>query len=241
MQIHELTRRRPTNEGIMSGIADVAGRAIMQKYGGTAGGTYNLGATASTAQGMATKLSDPLVKQLATGMKNTFKQDVQNLIKTARGPDNTAVTSASQLEGQDIKQALLGEVAKMIGFDYNKLSDLVDPTAGNNTGTEMATTVQKNIATAIDAIVSAEMSGAPAAIKQQDQFWPMLAQNVQSAKSMAEFNKLKGAENVPQNPQMQAIKQKADSAGLSPEKLGVTGSLKDPRTLQMLQAMGFAV
>ncbi len=239
MQIHELTRRRPTNEGIISGIADVAGRAIMQKYGGTSGGTYNMGATASTAQGMATKLSDPLVKQLATSMKGTFKRDVQNLLKSARTADGSPVTSASQLEGQDIKQALLGEVAKMIGFDYNKLIDRVDPAAGNNTGTGMANVVQKNISAAIDAITSAEMSGTPAAIKQQDQYWSMLAQNVQSAKSMAEFNKNPGAEVAPQSPAAKAIRQKAEQAGLTPEKLGVPPKLSDPQTQKAMAAMGF--
>jgi hypothetical protein len=244
MQIHELTQRHPTNEGLgamMKGVADVAGRSVMQKYGGSTGGTTNLGATASTAQGMATKLSDPLVKQMSTSMKATFKQDVQNLIKSARGPDNTPVTSASQLNAQDIKQALLGEVTKMIGFDYKKVVDIVDPAAGNNTGAEMAKTVQDNITAAVDAIASTETSGTPAAIKQQEQYWLMLAQNVQSAKSMAEFNKAKGTDVSVQSPADQALKQKADTAGLTPEKLGVNGNLSDPRTQKALAAMGMAL
>ncbi len=239
MQIHELTRRRPTNEGIISGIADVAGRAIMQKYGGTTGGTYNMGATASTAQGMATKLSDPLVKQLATSMKGTFKKDVQNLLKTARMPDNTPVTSASQLDDNDVKQALLGEIAKMLGFDYNKLPDMIDPGAGSGTGPEMSKIVQDGITRAVDTITAAEMSPTPANTKLQDQSWLVLSQNIQSAKSMSQFNKLNTGQSATQTPMAQEIKKKADAAGLSPEKLGVTGSIRDPRTIAALQSMGF--
>lgn len=244
MRINEVV-----NEGIISGIsniakgvADVAGRGIMQKYGGTSGGTYNIGATASTAQGLATKLSDPVVQKLATSIKATFKRDVQNLLKTARSADNTPVTSSSQLEPADIKQALLGEVAKMIGFDYNKLGSIVDPAAGSGTGTEMSKTVQDTITRSIDSITAAEANPTPANIKLQDQAWLVLAQNVQSAKSMAEFNRSQtSTAGLVQSPQGKEIQRKADTAGLTPDKLGINPSIRDPKTIQALSAMGFKI
>ena len=67
----------------------------------------------------------------------------------------------------------------------------------------------------------------------------MLAQNVQSAKSMAEFNKNKGTDVSTLSAGEKALKQKADTAGLTPEKLGITGSLSDPRTLKLLYAQGY--
>lgn len=247
MQIHELTKKRPTNEGVLgniaAGIGDVAGRAVMQTYGGTSGGSYgaNAGVSQDQAQQKATSLSDPLVKKLATGMKGTFKADIQNQLKTARSPDNTPVTSASQLQPQDIKQALLGEIAKMIGFDYNKLDAMVGSSAGSGTSKQMAGVIKNDITSAVDTITSAETNLTPANVKLQDSAWLTLARGIQSAKSMGQFQAT-GPGTQPtqaQNPQAQEFKKKVTQAGLTPAQLGVSGKLSDPKTLQVLQAMGF--
>jgi hypothetical protein len=146
---------------------------------------------------------------------------VQNLIKTARSPDNTPVTSAGQLDDQDIKKALLDEVNKIVGFDYNKIVDIVDPTAGNNSGKEMAQTVQDGMTKALDTIVSTEIAGTPAAIKQQDQYWLMLSQNVQSIKSMSQFNRANGSAIITarSRPTSAAAQQVIKQSGLEPEQI----------------------
>ena len=44
MQIHEITLKNKTvNEGLIGAVADVAGRSIMQKYGGQQGREWAAG------------------------------------------------------------------------------------------------------------------------------------------------------------------------------------------------------
>lgn len=247
MQIHELTRKRPVTEGVIgniaSGVADVAGRGVMQKYGGTQGGSYGANADVSQnqAQGKATSLTDPLVKRLATSMKGTFKNDIQNQMKNARSPDNTPVTSASQLKPTDIKQALLGEITKMVQFDYNKLSAMVDRSAGNNTGAQMADVVVTDITNAVDEIVKGELNPISANVKLQDAAWMKLAAGIQSAKSIAQFQGANKGASTARTPEQNQIHTKADQAGLTPEKMNLNPSVRDPKTLAALSAMGFKI
>lgn len=132
MRINEITNNT-VNEGVLSsigsglktaasavgsavsGVADVAGRGIMQKYGGTTGGTYGPALSGSAAQTAAGQMTGPLIKKMGQEMqKQWLTQALPALMKASNSTEAAQVHPADQIE----------ELTKLINgnlkFDYTK-------------------------------------------------------------------------------------------------------------------------
>jgi hypothetical protein len=194
MQIHEITLKNKTvNEGVLGAIADVAGRSIMQKYGGQQGQYVGPQASASTAQAGATQINAPLIDKLAKSLMQTYKSDVGALIKTSRDPNTQAqATSATNLQDQALMLPLQKSIAKSLKFDYTQLPDKVDPAAFNNKGKDTAMAIKNHISDLIMKIAAYEKNPTPQSAKEQMRLFTTLAQEVSSAQSMNRFQGTSG-------------------------------------------------
>jgi len=142
MQIHELTKRRHTNEGIISGIADVAARGAMQKFGGTSGGTYGSTLSGSAAQSAAGQMSGQLIDKMGQEMQtNWLKQALPTLMQAS------GATEPAEIDPQDQIEELTKLVNQNLKFDYSKPG----VQAGGRAAAEAAQRV-KEISTAIASI-----------------------------------------------------------------------------------------
>lgn len=145
MQIHELTSRRPTNEGLgamIKGVADVAGRSVMQKYGGTSGGTYGPTLSGSAAQSAAGQMSGQLIDKMGQQMQtNWLKQALPTLMQAS------GATEPAEIDPQDQIEELTKLVNQNLKFDYSKPG----VAAGGRAGAEAAQRV-KEISAAITSI-----------------------------------------------------------------------------------------
>lgn len=151
MQIHELTSKRPTNEGVLSniasGVADVAGRSIMQKYGGTKGGTYGATVSGSAAQTAAGKLTGPLITKMGQEMQ---KQWLSQALPALMGASNS--TEPAQVHPDDQAEELKKLINNNLKFDYTKPN--VNPAAQNGRAKTEAAERTREIDRAIQSITT---------------------------------------------------------------------------------------
>jgi hypothetical protein len=206
MQIHEITLKNKTvNEGLIGAVADVAGRSIMQKYGGQQGQFAGPQASADTAQAVSTELNQPLVDQLSKSLMQTYKNDIKSLIMKSRDPKTqAAATDASQLSDQELSLPLQRAIAKSLQFDYLQLPNRVDANAFNGKGKGTADLITKTITQYIAQIAALEKQGGYTAKQQQFKIFPLLAAQIASAQSMSRFQANSPTTKVA-NPRIQQI------------------------------------
>lgn len=220
MQIHEVTlKNKKINEGLVGAIADVAGRSIMQKYGGQQGQLTGQQGSADTSQAIATQINQPLVDKLAKSLMQTYKNDVKSLIVKSRDPmTQAAATDASQLSDQELSLPLQRAIAKSLQFDYLQLPNRVDPNAFNGKGKGTAALISKMITQYIGQIAALEKQGGYTAKQQQFKIFPLLAAQIASAQSMARFQANSPTTKV-NNPKLQQILAKSQRGQpLTPEE-----------------------
>lgn len=149
MRINEVV-----NEGIVSGItnvakgvADVAGRGIMQKYGGTSGGTYGTAQSGSAAQMAAGQMTGPLIEKMGQELqKQWMTQGLPALMKASNS------TEAAQVDPADQEAELTNLVNKTLKFKYDAPN--VDPTAQDGRAKAEAAQRSREIQVAIQQIAT---------------------------------------------------------------------------------------
>lgn len=140
MRINEVV-----NEGIISGIADVAGRGIMQKYGGTSGGTYGAAQSGSAAQMAAGQMTAPLIAKMGQELQTQWlTQGLPALMKASNSTEPAQVDPTDQLD------ELKNLINKTLKFKYDAPN--VDPAAQNGRAKAEATQRSREIEVAIEQI-----------------------------------------------------------------------------------------
>lgn len=135
MQIHELTRRRKTNEGFASAL----GSQIMNKaFGGTDVMSKD-GPAQSREAGFASMVNSPAAKTLATTMQAAWAQTVRNFLtnaKDSQGNPATSLAGVTNPSAASLEPELHTLINKMIGgrngasFDYTTMANNIeDPVA----------------------------------------------------------------------------------------------------------------
>lgn len=164
MQIHELTSKRPVNEGVLgalgaaaSGVADVASRAVMQKYNpSNADDTVAVGAR----QGAATTMNQALVKPLADSMTKSWTTGTLPHLMAASGAAEPGAVDQTAL-----KDALEKQIKMMIKADYNTVK--VDPASMGGEAVELAQKAKDAITSAVQKIVTYPPAGSGRAKSKQ--------------------------------------------------------------------------
>jgi len=142
MQIHELTRPRKVNEGLLgslaAGIASQVGKQAMTKALGGTDVTAQPGPSLSREQGFKSMANSPAAAALATSMQKAWAQTVQNFLANsvdAQGNPATNLKSVTSPSVDSLQQELKALVNKMIsgrttGGDYTTLANNIqDPVA----------------------------------------------------------------------------------------------------------------
>lgn len=122
MQIYELTsKRRPTNEGVVSalagGIAKQVGQQLLQKQGIESDRYAGQRVAAGQRQGGAAMAANmPALQLMAKKAQEAWVQTQQQLAQKANPP----VASAAFLPTDQLKPHLTALINQLVGFDYNK-------------------------------------------------------------------------------------------------------------------------
>ena len=122
MQIHELTsKRRQTNEGVVSalagGVAKQVGQQLLQKQGISTDRFAGQRVAAGQRQGGAAMAANlPALQLMAKKGQDAWVQTQQELAQKANPP----VASAAFLPTDQLKPHLTALVNQLAGFDYNK-------------------------------------------------------------------------------------------------------------------------
>lgn len=216
MQIHEITLKNKTvTEGVLGAIADIAGRSIMQKYGGKDGQFAGPQVSASGAQAAATQANAPLIDKLSKSLMQTYKRDVGALIKSSRDPNTQAqATNATNLADQSLMLPLQQSIAKSLKFDYTQLPAKVDPAAFNGRGKDTAMAIKNQISDLIMKIAAYEKNPTPESAKEQMRLFTVLAQEVASAQSMSTFQ----TGSSVSTPRYELLLAKAKAGTLTPDE-----------------------
>jgi hypothetical protein len=243
MQIHELSRRRRTNEGFMDAMGAIksgVAQSINQNLGTNIGGAA-AGATVAPgyAQQAATGATAPLIKKMAQEKAGMWDQTLAAAMKNENTP------YMSQLDGNNltaIAAKMVNNDLGALGNDYKKLAANVDPASMGGKGQQMARDIVTRIDNAIVELVNAvkDPSNTAKILKDINQKkWQELAGLIHTAMSMSQFQRdasTKAATaNPAANPQLNAVMQAmgVDAAGLaklnaavkqSGQKLNVTST-----------------
>jgi hypothetical protein len=165
MQIHELTRPRKVNEGVLGavgaalgGIAKQVGKQAINKAVGT-DVTSQAGPAQSREQGFQDMANSSAAKTLATSMQTAWQQTVQNFMansKDANGNPPTSIDQVTQPSIATLKANLQDLVNNMLGrngANYKNIATFVtDPNMKDN-----AEDIIVDIDKSIDAIYNATL------------------------------------------------------------------------------------
>lgn len=196
MQIHELTSKRPVKEGVLgalgaaaSGVADVASRAVMQKYspGGDGADTVAVGAR----QGAATAMNQALIKPLADSMTKSWTTGTLPHLMSASGAVEPGAVDQTAL-----KDALEKQIKMMLKADYNSVK--VDPASMGGEAVELAQKAKDAITTAVQKIVTYPPAGSGRAKNKQTVTaeFTELAQAISAIQSIMQFHGKTAGEGV---------------------------------------------
>lgn len=129
----------------VAGVADVAGRGIMQKYGGTSGGTYGAAQSGSAAQMAAGQMTGPLIAKMGQELQTQWlTQGLPALMKASNS------TEPAQVDPADQAAELQNLINKTLKFKYDAPN--VNPAADGGRAKAEATHRTQEIETAIGEI-----------------------------------------------------------------------------------------
>lgn len=160
MQIHELTRSRKTNEGLISSLAggvakQLAKQGISKALGG-ADVLSNKGPAQSREQGFQSMVNSPAAKTLATTMQSAWQQTVHNFLmnsKDAAGNPATSIKDVTQPSVDSLLPELQALVNKMISS--SAYSSLNYKNLANNVGDPVAKAGIQEVIARIDEYIQA--------------------------------------------------------------------------------------
>ena len=199
MLIHELTRKKPVNEGIGGALAAVAGGIAKQvgtqsinKALGT-DVTSQDGPTQGREQGFQDLANSSAAKTLATSMQTAWQQTVQNFMANSKDSSGNPPTSLSQVTQPSIatlKTNLEDLVNKMIGrqgSDYKVLPTYINDPQQKLYAEKIVTDIDKSI----DAIYKATLQNTdPKAVA--NLFTTLVGMGVLPAQNMAAYDTKSG-------------------------------------------------
>jgi hypothetical protein len=173
MQIHEITRKRPVNEGIgavASGLAQAAGsfakqagKQFVQHFTPQLAQNLEVGSPTDRVGGM--KVTQPIIDALTPQLQKSWAQSVQSFLansKDSAGNPATSLKDVTTPSVDSLKNDLVQMINNMVSpgsssFSYQNLSRMVgdDPVA-KQAAQEITTAINTNI----QAIFSATVDGA---------------------------------------------------------------------------------
>jgi len=245
MQIHELSRRRQTNEGFMDAMRAIksgAAQSINQNLGTNIGGA-TAGATVAPgyAQQAATGATAPLINKIAQEKSEQWDQTLAAAMKNENTP------YMSQLDGNNlttIATKMVNNDLRTLGNDYKTLAANIDPASMGGKGQQMARDIVTRIDNEITELINTAKNPSynPKTLKDLNQkSWQKLAGLIHTAMSMGQFQRgasnpaAATASNPAASPQLNAAMQAmgVDAAGLmklnaavrqSGQKLNITST-----------------
>jgi len=201
MLIHELTRKKPVNEGIGGALAAVAGgiakqvgtQAINKSLGTDV--TSQDGPNQSREQGFQDLANSSAAKTLAATMQTAWQQTVQNFMANSKDSSGNPPTSLSQVTQPSIatlKTNLQDLVNKMLGrsgVDYRNLPNSI----GDPTQKLYAEKVVADIDKSVDAIYDATLQNTDSKTV-ADLFTALVGMGVLPAQNMAAYDRKSAAQ-----------------------------------------------
>jgi len=239
MQIHEIFRRQ-TNEGVLGGIATAMANKTLSTLGSAtgidlksaaAGGVAAVGSAA--AQGAATEMNAPLIKQLAAQAQEDWTKSLSFLM-TQKGTNNI----------DELAPAAEAELRKYINTKMlprrSGLTNYTDITRKMSGAGPDQVVMANDAVTQIDQAIKNILT-AGAKKPELDTAWLNLATNIFEITSMAQFQQ-RGVGNNPAGNNPAEMSQAAAAAGLTAQDLGIPkGTVKatgNPDADALLKALG---
>lgn len=234
MQIHEITRRRINEAGIMGQIGSNIATGLANKLlpGSAPAEPFATGpVSVNQRQAAAGEMNRSLLAPLAKQMQQRWAQTVQQLVSTSKSAADPKIpaTGADQLAPADLRQ----ELEKFLNslFRSTNIADLA-AMSDNNDARMLSQQLPAQIQAAIDVTMDPKTNAGKA-----DKTWMDLATSVQRAESIAQFsgNRRAGVVSSRVSPQAQKV---ADQLDLDANQVAQMQQMaRDPASLAVLQQL----
>lgn len=236
MQIHEITFKKPVNEGVMDaikGIGSIAAGGVNQALGTNIGGAMagaQMGAGSIAAQKASTQLAATLAPKIAQEQAKLWNQNIQGMMQ------NQQVMSPSDLDKNTLVKAVNDQVNRLLQTynvaNWKDLPNKVNPAAYGGSGTQAAKKVVQDMGIAISNLVkNVYAPGAKTTNIQQanEAAWKQIADMVIQIQNLSQF-----AAGTPGAATAGQPAQQASAAKTAP----ATGGASSPATQAALAALG---
>lgn len=234
MQIHEITRRRINEAGIMGQIGSNIATGMANKLlPGSVPDPRYVGApvAANQRQAAAGQMNRSLLEPLAKQMQQRWAQAVQQLVSTSKSVADPKIpaTGADQLAPAELTQ----EFEKFLNSLFRTINIAgLAAMSDNNDARMLSQQLPAQIQAAIDVTMDPKTNASKA-----NKTWMDLATSVQRAQSIAQFsgNRRTGAGSARVSPQAQQV---ADQLDLDANQIAQMQQLAaDPANLAALQQL----
>lgn len=234
MQIHEITRRRINEAGIMGQIGSNIATGMANKLlPGSVPDPRYVGApvAANQRQAAAGQMNRSLLEPLAKQMQQRWAQAVQQLVSTSKSVADPKIpaTGADQLAPAELTQEFEKFLNSLFrSIDIAGLAAMSD----NNDARMLSQQLPAQIQAAIDVTMDPKTNASKA-----NKTWMDLATSVQRAQSIAQFsgNRRTGAGSARVSPQAQKV---ADQLDLDDNQIVQMQQMaRDPASLAVLQQL----
>jgi hypothetical protein len=233
MQIHEITRRRINEAGIMGQIGSNIATGLANKLlPGSVPADQFVGSptSANQRQAAAGQMNRSLLAPLAKQMQQRWAQAVQQLVSTSKSVADPKIpaTGADQLAPAELTQ----EFEKFLNSLFAPNIDIAGLAAlsDNNDARMLSQQLPVQIQSAIDVTMDPKTNAGKA-----NKTWMDLATSVQRAKSIAQFSGARRTASSRVNPQAQKV---ADELDLDANQVAQMQQMaRDPASLAALQQL----
>jgi hypothetical protein len=232
MQIHEITRRRINEAGIMGQIGSNIATGLANKLlPGSVPDPGNQGApvAANQRQAAAGQMNRSLLAPLAKQMQQRWAQVVQQLVSTSKSVADPKIpaTGANQLAPAELTQEFEKFLNSLFrSIDIAGLAAMSD----NNDARMLSQQLPAQIQAAIDVTMDPKTNAGKA-----NKTWMDLATSVQRAQSIAQFSGTRRTASGRVNPQAQKV---ADQLDLDDNQVAQMQQMaRDPASLAALQQL----
>lgn len=149
---------------------------------------------AINAQGQAAQVSAPLVNQMAQSLNVGWSEALQQAMAQThnRATGKRGVNSVKDIPRDELERALTSQLNATLGKlsngsirDYHQISSMVDPTAYNGQGRQVADRAVRELETAVGTILATEPSTANQT--KLSRLWQTTAEKLYTVSSLAQF------------------------------------------------------
>lgn len=175
MRIYEITQKKPTNEGMVGGLANTIAKIAIKNVLGPGVDPAFKGQKVSSGQAQAAGMaqSKALIGPISDNAQKVWIQTLQNMIAKSSPP----VTSVQELDSAVIDTELRGLINNLVKSDTRKLATTTDPSGQKQ---EIAKQLDAASAEVVKQSQMGTTQGLPAA-------WDKLAEMIVQAQNILAF------------------------------------------------------